>query len=767
VTAFEGLQVIDLSRGIAGPMVGMFLADFGADVVKVEMPEGDPARKRPGFVVWNRGKRGVVVDPADSERCRWLGDLVAGADVCIVSGLADLAELGLVAEDLLERAPALVLTVAAPYDGHTPRSPTVESNGLLAAALGVAWRQSSFTGVPIESVFPHLLYVHGVLASLCTVAALVERQRSGFGQTVTVTGANAVMHAQPAALSVNPELPDPDTAVGPAGRHPTYTRFQARDGKWLASGALGTKFETALLRALGIVNILDEPRLAGRVENLLRPDNVEWALGQVADAFRQRDRAEWMEIIAGVGIPCGPVDAAQDWLDHEQIRAIGMRVEVDDVEYGPVVMPGVSIQLTSTPGRIRGGAPRPGGHDADVIPRSPVVPAGPAPLSRGPLSGVRVVDLGTFVAAPYAGMLLAELGADVVKIEAPGGDLFRIQSFVVSRGMRSLEIDLKAPAGHDAFRKLAAVSDIVIEGLRPGVMKSLDLDYGALTSSRPDLVMMSLSGFGELGPLAGRPSVDMVLQAMSGMMAAQGGDDEPVINTMPIIDVTTAGLLALGSCIALFHRNRTGEGQRAWASLAATSALLESGEIVRYAGRSTAPVGGRDYLGRDPLDRYYQVSDGWLRIQALSPDVVTADVLVKCGLPLDVELFELNPDTALARVLAQIPAGTAVIRLREADIAACPARRISEVIRDPQLLSSEFVHLHASADGQLFTTPGRYASFSRTQRVGPLVPPGAGQHTAAVLAEAGLASSEVDALAATGVVSIGTEMRLELPAIYR
>jgi crotonobetainyl-CoA:carnitine CoA-transferase CaiB-like acyl-CoA transferase len=180
-----------------------------------------------------------------------------------------------------------------------------------------------------------------------------------------------------------------------------------------------------------------------------------------------------------------------------------------------------------------------------------------------------------------------------------------------------------------------------------------------------------------------------------------------------------------------------------------------------------APVGGRDYLGRDPLDRYYEVSDGWLRIQALSPHLVTADVLVKCGLPLDPELFELSSYAALSQALAQIPAGAAVMRLREAEIAACAARRISEVIRDPQLLSSEFVHLHAAADGQLFTTPGRYAAFSRTQRVGPLVPPGAGQHTAAVLTEAGLASIEIDALAAAGVVSIGTEMRLELPAIYR
>jgi crotonobetainyl-CoA:carnitine CoA-transferase CaiB-like acyl-CoA transferase len=766
--ALEELQVIDLSCGVAGPIAGMFLADFGGDVVKVETPAGDPARGEPGFAAWNRGKHGVVVDPADPRRCAWLGDLIAGADVCIVSSPATLPRFGLDPDRLACRNPRLILTQTPPYPGEAPWLHGHESNGLLAAALGVAWRQSSWDGGPVESVYPHLLYVHGVWAAVCTVAALVERERSGFGQVVTVTGANAVMEAHNNSLAVDPDAPDPDTAVGPGGRHPTYSRFQARDGKWLASGALGNKFETALLGALGLSDLLQDERLGGKVENLIQPENVEWALGKVAGAFRTRDRDEWLEIITALGIPCGPLEDPRQWLDHDQVRAIGMRAELDDPERGHVVMPGVPIRLTATPGRPRGAAPRLGQHDAGIQPRPPrPAPAGMPRLSPGPLAGYRVLDQGTFVAAPYAGMLLAELGADVVKVEVTTGDPFRAQGFLVNRGMRSLAVNLRSEAGRDAFHRVAAASDVVLDALRPGVTTKLGADYDTLARVAPGIITVSLSGYGEGGPLSGRPSVDMVLQAMSGMMSAQGGDDEPVSNTSAIIDVTTAAMLALCTTLALYHRSRTGEGQRTWASLAATATFLQIGELVRYPGRPAAPVGGRDFLGTDPLDRYYQVFDGWLRVQAVSSDTVTAQALVKAGIPVDGERFEADPAGALAEALGALGAGEAVRRLADVAVAAYPARKISQAIRDPRLVSAEFVHINSAADGTLFITPGRYATFSRTARFGPLTAPGTGEHTAAVLREAGLTAPEIDELIRAGAVAVGGPMEQRLPSIYR
>jgi len=768
VDALEGIQVVDLSHGIAGPTVGMFLADFGAEVVKVEPPAGDPARAEPGFAAWNRGKKGVVADPAEASRRGWLTELIAGADVCLVSDGGTLAEYGLDCWGLLRSSPQLVLVQTPAYAGDPPWHGGHESHGLLLAALGIAWRQTSCDGGPVESVARFLLQAHGVWAAVCAVAALVERERSGFGQLVSVSGANAAMQANIGSLTVNPELPDPPTGWGPGGRHPTYTRFLAKDGKWLACGALGPKFETALLGAIGLSWMLDDERMGGRIENLLRPDNIRWALEQTSAAFRTRNRDEWLEIISGLGVPCGPLADRAGWLDHEQVRAIGMRAEVDDPERGHVVMPGVPVNLTASPGRVRGPAPLLGQHDAEVSVRVPKAPPdGVPPVGPGPLAGFRVLDLGTFVAAPYAGALLAELGADVIKVEPPAGDPFRVSGFTFNRGMRSLAVDLSSPAGADALRRLAAVSDVVLEALRPGVTARLGIAYPALAGVHPGIITVSLSAYGESGPLSGRPGVDMVLQGMSGMMSAQGGDGEPVACTIPIIDVTTSAMLALAATVALLHRERFGVGQRAWASLAGTATYLQTGELVRFRGRPPAATGGRDYLGPGALDRYYRTSDGWVRVQAPRPAAVTADALIAAGISVPPAVYAADPAAALAAALACLTSEAAAARLNSARVPAVPARRVSSVVRDPRLVLSEFVHVRPAADGSSFVTPGRFAAFSRTPRFGPMRSPGAGEHSGEVLRTAGLSDAEIDGLIGSGIVRAGEPMPQALPPVYR
>ena len=791
--ALEGFRVVELTTGVAGPVVGMFLADFGAEVIKVEPPEGDPARSDPGFAVWNRGKKSVVADPADEGRRQRVAGLIAGADVCLVSEASLLAAYGLTQAGLLRDCPRLIIVETPAYPGGAPWHGGQESHGLLSAALGVAWRQSSFDGGPVESVARFLLQVHGTWAAVCTVAALLERERSGFGQLVRVTGAQGAMEANVGAYSIDPQRPDPPTNIGPGGRHPTYTRFVAVDGKWLASGALGAKFERQLLEVLGLTWMLDEERMGGRVESLILPDNILWAHSQTARAFLSKDRDEWLDIMTSLGIPCGALADRQDWLDHDQVRGIGMRAEVDDPERGRVVMPGVPVNLTGSPGRVRGPAPALGQHDSELAGRpdvpdapdagAPGVPAGPPPLSNGPLTGYRILDMGTFVAGPYAGSLLSELGADVIKVEPLGGDPFRVSGFVFNRGMRSLAINLAVPDGADAFRRLAAASDVVVESMRPGVTTKLGIDYDALAQVHPGVITVSLSAYGEGGPLSGRPGVDMVLQAMSGMMSAQGGDSEPVANTIAIIDVTTGAMLALSACLALLYRQRTGQGQRTWCSLAGTATYLQSGEIVRFAGRRPSPTGGRNFLGADPLDRFYPTSDGWIRVQAhgsasgpasgsasgpaSGPAPVTAEALAAAGLEVDAAAFGADPAAALAAALAGLSSQEAAQRLTAAQVPAVPARRISAVVRDPQLLMSEFSHIREAADGSTFVTPGRYATFSRTPRSGVLLSPGVGEHARQALAGAGLSPEEIEHLVSSGVVQAGEPMPQSLPTAYR
>jgi crotonobetainyl-CoA:carnitine CoA-transferase CaiB-like acyl-CoA transferase len=290
------------------------------------------------------------------------------------------------------------------------------------------------------------------------------------------------------------------------------------------------------------------------------------------------------------------------------------------------------------------------------------------------------------------------------------------------------------------------------------------------------LIEVSLSAYGEGGPLGRRPGVDMVIQGMSGMMSAQGGASEPVANTIAIIDVTTAAMLALSTVLALLHRQRgqdegpdggTGQGQRAWASLVGTAAYLQTGEIVRYEGRPPAVAGGRDHLGTDPFDRYYQVSDGWVRLHAPDPAQVSAASLAAAGLPVDTAAFQADPGAALAAALAGLTAPAAADRLNRARVAAVPARRVSAVVRDPQLIAAEFVHVRAGANGGGYVTPGRMAGFSRTPRFGPLRSPGTGEHSREALRTAGLTDAEIESLIDAGTVVSGEPMPQALPNAYR
>lgn len=763
--ALGTLQVVDLTTGIAGPITGMFMADFGAEVVKIEPPTGDPGRDTPGFSMWHRGKKSVTIDPANADQCKWLGDLIAGADICLVRDAKTLERYKLSAGDLMRRNARLIITELPPYTRNTPWHGEHESQALLSALGGIAWRQSSTDGAPIDSVFPHLLYVQGLWATVCTVAALVERERSGFGQNVTITGINAVMEAAVGTLTVNPDNPDPSTAVGTGGRHPTYTRYKTKDNQWIACGALGGKFEQWLVNALGLGEMLKDERMGGNIANLVLAANVDWAKEKIGAEFLKRDRDELIEMISGLGIPCGTIGPTEKWLDHPQVKAIHMREEVQDPKRGLTQMPGIPINLTKTPGRVHGPSPELGADNGKIKLRAaPPRPDKTPQLRPGPLTGFRILDMGTFVAGPYCGSLLSELGAEVIKVEPLTGDPFRATGFTYNRGMQSVGMDLQNPDARNAFYEMVKISDVVIDSLRPGVTKKLGIDYDKLNSLKDGVITVSLSAYGEGGPLSHLPGVDMVLQAMSGMMTTQAGDDEPVANTIAIIDVTTAAMCVLCSVLGIYHRERTGEGQRIWDSLAATATYLQSEELVNYSGRPALVKGSENHRGPDWLDRFYKTRDGYIRLQAAQPDQVSKESLAKAGIKLNGHNDKIE---ALQHELEPLDSADAIKRLAAAGIAAVETRRVSAVLRDPELAREEFVHVRAASDGTYFTQPGKFATFSRTQRSGPMRVSGIGEHSVELLTKAGLAKDKIEALGKSGAITIGEPMEQKLMPSYR
>ncbi|GAA1852838.1 hypothetical protein GCM10009836_36140 [Pseudonocardia ailaonensis] len=764
-----GIRVIDLSEGVAGPIAAMHLADYGADVLKIEVPGGDPHRSRPGYAMWQRTKRSVVIDPASEADLARLTSLVDGADVLVTNDPGGPLAAACLPATTTRRNPGLVHLRLPAFLDEPRWAGGAESAGLTWAMSGMCFRQSSYGGTPVEMAYPWLLYLQGTWAAATATAALIERETSGVGQVVTAGGLHATMVAF--AYLIDPGVTELPADYGPGGLNPMYTRYRCADGRWVLLATLTSKFQRTALRVLDLSDVLDDERIADDLETIRLPSNRTWVRQRLAERFATRTSTEWLDALRAADVPVGPVLARDEWLDSPLLAPLGVRVELDDPERGQVVMPASPIRMTGTPAVPPRPAPRVGEHTGDVVdwtprPRAATALSGPsAPNGLGPLAGVRVLDLGTVLAGPFTGTLLADLGADVVKIEVPGGDDFRHRGMPYIRGQRCVAIDLKSSEGRETFLALAATADIIVDNYRGGVLERLGIDYAQVVQVNPQIVSVSITGFGEGSPLASQPAFDPLLQALSGMMMAQGGDDEPVMGIVGINDVQTAALAVLASLLALFHRHRGGAGQRIRLSLAGTSTYSQCEELIRFPGRRPAGVGGRDFRGPSPTDSFYETKDGWIRVQALDRPgeaLHRAGLLKDPRLPAAPELSRL-----LTSAFAELTRGEALHRLRAADIPAVPARRQVELIDDPEYRTWDVFDTMRTVDDKTIFVPGRYARFSRSQRRSGLIPPGVGEHSTEILQESGLSAERIAELLARGVVRQGSPMEYRTLTAYR
>ncbi len=241
-----------------------------------------------------------------------------------------------------------------------------------------------------------------------------------------------------------------------------------------------------------------------------------------------------------------------------------------------------------------------------------------------PLDGVRAIDLSHVIAGPLASFYLAQLGAEVIKVEAPQGEVMRGRSgfAAMNAGKRSLAVDIRDPSGAQAVRDLALGADVFIENFRPGVVRRHGLDYERIRAIRPDIVYCSISGYGQEGEWSGRGAYDHVVQALTGMMM-QAGDkpgDPPLKVGFPVIDVAVGMLSALAIVAALRRRDQEGNGQYIDASMVQASLMLmyPLASACLTTGQDPGRVGNRGFSGSPAADTYRCV-DGWLATAANTP----------------------------------------------------------------------------------------------------------------------------------------------------
>ncbi|MBU1378042.1 MAG: CoA transferase [Alphaproteobacteria bacterium] len=740
MSAYRGVRIADFSQGVAGPMAAMLLGDFEAEVVKVEPPGGDRMKDHPGYLAWNRNKQVVSLDLETPEGLAAAKALIAGADVALFDHAPGRLEaLGLDGATLTAAHPALVHAWMPPYGTAGAWSDLPAHHSLLAGLTGVAFRQGAWEDKPIHLVLPIAWYSQAVLGAGAIGAALYERGRSGRGQALTVSGLHGSAEAAPPSLILG-EAPLPRGT--PPGSNPRYRLYQCADREWFFLGTLFTNFYRKVFQVLDLEDAFD----ALEADMLAARDLLE-------GMFLSRTRDEWLEALRANDVPCAPIGRREAWFAGAAVAEGGLRTVLAHPTLGDVAMPAPSTRFSATPASIRS------------LPQAAVAPAWPAktalagsPVGGQPLAGVRVLNLGTVIAGAYAGSILAQLGAEVTKIEPREADPFRSdgsQFLAYNRGVRGLGLNLKTPEARALFLEMVATADVVIDNYRLGVRGRLGIDYAALKAANPRIISCSINAYGESGPRAALPGFDPLLQAEGGMMAAQGGDGDPILHTIAVNDIATAATVAGAVITALNARERTGEGQEVLTSLMAQSLLFQLGEMVTYGGRPANDLGGVDCLGVSALHRYYACADGWIGLVAETEAAALAVGRV-LGIDLGSEPLAAARDSDLAgrieATLAERLRAEILVALRSAGVAAAPVIRGGEALDDPWLAENGFVEGWDHPRLGPMITARSYATFSRTPSGFSHPTPDLAEHSAAILSAYGIAPERIAALMAVGAV---------------
>ena len=793
VGALDGLRVLDLSQGIAGPLGVLFLAEHGADVIKVEPPGGDPNRAYEGSRCWNRSRRSVVVDLATGEGQAGFRRLAAGADVVVESFRPDVAgRLGFAYDDLRDIDERIILVSCPAYPPGHRRAGRRSYDALVQATSGQMWAQPGWRPGPIFLHMPVPSMGAAFLVGAGALAALWARQRTGQGQHVqTSLLQGALLYTTQLYQDVEKAQPGYHELMAktyPPGIHQTML-FECAAGGWIhisvMSGLVPTK---TLDEVIGLEDAPDILTLMG-----LSPSERAELDVRRRHRMRSWDRDDLVEELRRANHAAEAVGPAHDVLRHVQTIANDMVATVHDPDIGPTRQMGVPIHLLGTPGAVRGPQPRPGEHTEEVLGAASVaagsVPDGSVADRSGSagsatagaaggvsspfaLGDVRVIDFGQYLAGPFGPMILSDLGADVIKVEPVTGDAMRFSAkpFIgCQRGKRSVALDLKKPSGREAATRLVAGADVVHHNMTRGVAARLGIDYAACRALRADIIYCNTYAYGLDDPLGRFGGLDPLYQASSGIEYEAGAvrhGNDPLYLRFGMCDTANAMLSVVGVLLALVHRARTGEGQELWTS-------LHDGGIVFTSDAWTGPDGDvwdRPHLdgglhGTDALYRLYRTAgDGWLCVTAVTDDQWR-------GLCAALDLGPLAGDERFSTA----PARTAARQMLEEQLQAAfltkPATEWSAILDDAGvpnevpvdtadgltlLRDEENAALGLVADyehavlgrlrqfGQLIQlseTPGRIA--------GP--PPRVGEHTRQVLREVGYRDGDVDTLIADGV----------------
>jgi crotonobetainyl-CoA:carnitine CoA-transferase CaiB-like acyl-CoA transferase len=719
MSALKGFRVVELAGSVAGEYCGKLLADFGAEVIKVEAPGcGSPTRAMAPsalFAYLNTNKQSVVLDLGSAADVEVLHQIIGAADAVVEDRATPWSErhpsvvfcsitrFGQAVGAEFENAKSINVFHASGWGYHTPSHADTDKPPLQGPGRFLADYEAGLDGAlcVAAALFGRLHTGRGEFIDISEHAVLVSRADSILGRFIT------------GEVTAEGTRSDYDQA-GPAAF------FACADG-------FVYLYMTSRAHWLGVKNLMGHPEWLDAFDD----DWLEFSVTAEKVATFRRRFAAWVRDLAKedaadeaqrLGVPLVPVNGAADLRHSAQYRHREFFQRVSHPELGDAAYPTVPYALSASPAEITSPAPTLGQHTAQVLDRlnvprpQPVVRSAQLKPSRdprgGPLQGVRVVELTKVWAGPYAGKLLAMLGAEVIKIEtaaAPeemraygGTDINHAPYFLsINPEILSVDLDIKSTEGMARLRELIARSDIVINNLRPGAMERQGLGYEQLKAVKADIISVSIKMWGNDGPLGHQTGYAPSFAALAGLASLVGyPGGSPLGTSMRYGDSTVGAVAAYAAVVALLHRELSGEGQ--FVDVSAVEALSSMiGDCLLEQSLTGKPLGPNGNYHPDMSPHgCYPCSDGaWVTI-AVASDAEwrqLCDALDAAALARDPRYATMDErhrnaealDANVGRLTRNQDAERLAHRLRAVGVAASKSATAIDVIADQRLWDRE------------------------------------------------------------------------------
>ena len=746
----SGVRVLEIGGQVSAAYCGKILALLGAEVIKVEPPEGDPARRAgpfPGdrphpeksglFLALNLNKLGITLDLSQPKDGRRLATLALDAAVVV----GNPAEFGTAGETFRKENPGLIVTAISAFGNWGPYRDFKGSDLVLFHMSGQA---SGMLGPvadgdaqpPIRAGGHQAEFVTGLAAATATLMALFRRQQTGEGCQLDVSGFEAMatqlssalancafeQSAPPRVLTITGNAKPPAPVVSVGGVLPCLDGYVAisprEDAQWARW-----------------VELMGYPAWAGE-ERFRTREGRERHFEELWELVGQWTRLHTKHDIARRGqeqrIPCFPVNTIRDLFDDAHLKFRRFFSEIEHPVAGRLVYPGVpyrfsnlTLPLTARPAPLLGehNEWNPGRTAPTASAARPVAAhaaSNPAP-NRLPLHGVRVIDLSWIIAGPTAARFLAMMGAEVIKVGSarrPDPSTRGAPFQAYNQSKLSCSLNISRPAGLELAKRLIAKSDVVIENFAAGVIERLGLGYEVLRKVRPDLIMVSSSGTGHSGPDKDYVAYGSLLQYYTGWNSISGYPDGAPIKGGLWADPWVGLELAMVTAAALHHRAATGEGQYIDYSMAEalTACLAEALLDFQMNGRERPPMANADTTYAPHNVYRCKGPDRWIAIAVTQRDewLALCEVIERPDLAADPDLAsdkkrrgrQNEIDAAITSWTRTQDDYQAMHRLQRAGVPAGPFLEPSRLFHDSQLRHGGYFTRQMVHDGTWRDLPG-------------------------------------------------------------